>query len=151
MRVIFLLAASLVSAQSFYAVGVSALPQSSPKPSGWACLAVLANTKAQLWSFSEMDYTAIRAPGPTGFTVQSSILSGLATPLRTFGPVTMYALGAGGAATTGSTSSGAVTGGTIFYIPLKNGNALVLGYEALKGVAGTQQIIKIGFGKQVKQ
>lgn len=137
--------------QSFYALGMSAFPQSSPKPTGFAAIAVLASERAQLWSFSEIDFTLVKPGAPNANCnvagcIQTSVLSGVATPLRQLDKWTLFVLGAGGAATTGNTSGGAISGGVILYIPVKTGS-IILGYETLRGPFGTQQIAKIGFGK----
>lgn len=135
----------VINAPNFYGMGVSLLPQSSPKPTGWAVLAVEANAKQSIWSFSELDFNLVKNQ------VQTAALTGIGTPLRTIGNVTIFAIGAGGASTVGSTSGGAISGGAIVHIPLKGGvdGAILFGYEALKtSNGGTQQIVKFGWGSK---
>jgi hypothetical protein len=140
---LLLCGACTVHAQSFYGAGMSALPQSSPKPSGWAVLAKSLDSKAQVYSFTETDYTY------TPKEIQSSVRTGLATPLRTIGKVVIYGVGDAGVATTGSASGSAFAGGAVALIPLpKNSMMLVVGYRALKTALGdTQQLIEIGLGR----
>lgn len=143
MRFILPLVLSLAAqAQSFYAIGASMLPQSSPKTTGWAAVAVEASKTTQIWSISGMDFISV------GKTIQTSAWTGIATPLRTFGTATLYALGAGGAATTGTNSGGAFTGGALLYIPIPNSAvAFVLGYAIEKtSISPSAQLIKLGIG-----
>ena len=135
----------VINAPNFYGMGVSLLPQSSPKPTGWAVLAIEANAKQSIWSFSELDFNLVKNQ------VQTAALTGIGTPLRTIGNVTIFAIGAGGASTVGSTSGGAISGGAIVHIPLKGGvdGAILFGYEALKtSNGGTQQMVKFGWGSK---
>ena len=150
---LLLLAVCCAHAQGWYGTGLSALPQSSPKPSGWAAYATCINTKAQLYSISELDYTAVPQPhGPT--ILQSSIRTGFATPLRTFGPVTLYALADAGTATVGVGASGAYAGGGVLVIPLPHPRdfTILIGIRSLHtNMGGTQQFVEIGFGWGIRQ
>lgn len=131
----------------FYGLGVSAQPQSSPKPTGNAFLAILANEKARIYSFTAMDF-APTLNNPR--SIQTSISTGAATPLRSFGSVTLYGLGTAGVATGGGSSSGAFSGGGLLSIPIHKGSAfkILLAVRVLKTAAGgTQQLIGLGFGR----
>lgn len=130
---------------TFYAFGVSALTQSSPKPTGWVVVAHLIQKSAQLWSFSESDYTYAKLTKQ----VQSSVRTGIATPLRKFGTVTVYGLGDGGVASTGTSAGFAVAGGLCAPIDLgrKSGFQFVPGWRLLHtATGGTQNIVEFGIG-----
>ena len=144
---LFFLLAAPVCGQSFYGAGTSLLPQSSPKPTGWAVFGTLASSKGQIWSVSEVDFTR-----GTGKLVQSSVRTGIATPMRSFGPVTIYVLGDAGAATVGSNSSAAFGTGSVALIPIrKSGYSVMIGFRAIQSaVGGLQQTVEIGFGKVVQ-
>jgi hypothetical protein len=132
----------------FYGLFAAAQPSTTPKPSGSAVLALMMNEKAKLYSFTCLDFV------PTGKhpqSVQTSVSTGAATPLRTFGTVTIYGLGTAGVATGTGSSSGAYSGGGLISIPIKsklNGLLVLVGVRVLKTAAGgTQQQIEVGFGR----
>lgn len=129
--------------QSFFGAGFSSLPQSSPKPSGWAAVSILANKAAQVFSFSEMDFT------PAGKRVQTSVRTGMATPLRSIGNVQIYGLADAGTATVGTSSGSAFSGGGIALVPVgPKGWQMVFGVRVLKtAVGGSQSVIEFGFGR----
>ena len=93
-----------------------------------------------------MDFTLVAGK------VQSSVRTGIATPLRTIGTVTIYGLGDAGTSTTGSASGSAFAGGGIAIIPVgRKGLQAVAGVRILKtAVGGTQTLVEIGFGKAMK-
>ena len=152
LRLCLILLVPFANGQSFYALGVSALPQSSPKPTGWGALAIQASSKYQVYSISGVDFAVVGKP----LTVQTSAWTGIATPLRTFGPLTFYALGAGGAATVGTASGRSLTGGTIAYAKWPAGKWYrfvpnIFGYAIENStVGGTQNLIKLGYGATAK-
>jgi hypothetical protein len=152
LSLVALLATSLYGQGSFYALGMSGLPQSSPKPTGWGALAIQASAKYQVWSISGIDFSLVGKP----LAVQTSAWTGIATPLRTFGPFTFYALGAGGAATVGTASGRSLTGGMIAYAAWAPGHWYshapnIFGYAIENStVGGTQNLIKLGYGATAK-
>jgi hypothetical protein len=131
----------------FYGLFASAQPSTQPKPCGSAVLAIMMNQKAKLYSFTSVDFTPTgKHPG----TIQTSVSTGAATPLRSFGSVTLYGLGTAGVATGSGSSSGAYSGGGLLSFPVKKGSAYRynIGVRVLKTAAGgTQQMIELGFGR----
>lgn len=143
-----LLLGTALHAQSFYAAGASALPQTSPKPSGWIAVAVLASSANKLYSISGTDWTINNKK-----LAQAATWTGIATPVKTMSFGTLYALGAAGGATTGMNAGAAITGGAILYIPIKGGKlgALVAGYTIVKStIGGAQDELKLGWGTTIK-
>jgi hypothetical protein len=135
-------------AQSFYAAGASALPQSSPKPSGWTAVAILASSANKLYSISGTDWTLNDKK-----LAQAATWTGIATPAKVMSFGTLYALGAAGGATTGQNTGAAITGGAILFVPIKAGKwgALVAGYTIVKStIGGTQDVLKLGWGIAIK-
>ena len=133
-------------AETFWGAGFQALTSTSPKPSGWAAVAVEVSAGQHIFSFNETDFTVVRSP-TSGFVLQTSARSGLATPLRTFSSVTFYALADAGVATTGINSGGAYSGGGLAVVPIKKTSwSAVVGYRLLKtSIAGTTHEIELGF------
>ncbi len=130
-------------AESFYAAGVSALPQSSPKPTGWSAVCVKASNS--VWSISGLDYSIADRK------IQQVAWSAIATEARTAGSILIFVLAGGGASTTGTASGYAVTGGTLGYVPIgKTGKfgAFVLGWTVQRTNVGTQNFAKFGWGKE---
>lgn len=144
---LFLLCATL-RAQSFYAAGISGLPQSAPHVSGWALTATELTSKSMgIWSASGIDFNVAQGK------VQTTAWTGLATPLRTVGPFTVYALGGVGGASTGTNSGYSLTGGAIVFWPHKTTKwyeyirPCLAGYSVQKtSVGGQANYAKIGWG-----
>jgi len=134
-----------VSAQSFIACGGSALPSSSPKPTGW-CASVSSTKVSKLWNIAGIDFTVVRTGSPR-YAVQTVGWDAAATPLQTYGKLETYGLMGIGGATTGANQGYVVTGGVIGRYPLKLG-WIVGGWMMEKtSIGGTQALIKIGWGK----
>ena len=130
--------------KTFYAIGMSLLPQSSPKPCGWAAVVTPLSTNQKIYSISETDFTFVRAASAlVSYNVQTSVRTGVAVWLRSFGQANLYALGDGGMATTGVLSSGAASGGGFVTLPIR-GILAVIGARVLKTIAGTQTFGEIG-------
>lgn len=130
--------------KTFYAAGATMLPQTRPQPTGWAIIATEINTNNKIYSFSETDYTMVKG------NVISSARTGLATPLRSFGGITIYGLGDAGVATGGSVASAAYSGGGFVLIPVKQtGWNVIIGVRVLKtSIGGTQTYAELGIGKR---
>ena len=127
---------------AFYGLGTSMMPQSSPKATGWAAMAYLVNSSAKLYSFSEIDYSLA-----SDHKLQTSVRTGVATLMRSFGKIGLYGIGDAGVATTGGATGGAFSGGGVLLIPLGQKTRLLIGVRVLKTALGdTQQYVEIGFG-----
>ncbi len=139
-------AQSLANTKTFWGVGVSALAESSPKPTGWAAIAVPINTKYAIYSISETDYSTA---GLHPIKVQTSVRTGFATLVKQLGPVAIYGLANAGTATTGANTGGAFAGGGVALVPLsKSKTTLILGIRIIKtSIGGTTQLIEVGFGR----
>lgn len=96
-----------------------------------------------------MDFTEL---GNKKGAIQSSVRTGIATPLRSFGAVTLYTLGDAGAATSGANSGVAFGTGAVALVPIgKHGYSLIIGFRAVQStVGGLQQMVEIGFGKAIQ-
>ena len=129
--------------QSFYAAGVSALPQSSPKPAGWTAVAVPTNATQSIWSISGLDYSVTSA-----HKIQSVAWSAVATPATTkLGSFKFFVLAGAGGATTATNAGYAITGGTMGILPLGKYGALVGGWTVEKtSVGGLNNYAKLGWG-----
>lgn len=120
------------------------MPQSSPKPSAWGAIAIEASKGTPIWSITETDFTYISSTKK----IQPSIRSGAATKCS-LGQITLFCWGAAGVATTGTTTTGAYSGGIIWLHPVKTGSNIdmIFAGRALKTAAtGPQFIISVGFG-----
>lgn len=142
---LLLLFAGLASGQTFYAAGLSLLPQSSPKPSGFAAAVIPVSTTQKVYSISEIDFTATRTASGV-YSVQTSARTGAAVFMRAFGKLNLYGLGDAGAATTGTNSGGALAGGGIATWPTRwKGVYGAAGVRVLKtSIGGTQTLVEIG-------
>ena len=128
--------------QSFYAAGISLLPQASPKPTGWAAAIITANAKQRIYSISEIDFTVVGdVLHGKPFSVQTSARTGAALWLRTFKSVDLYTLADAGAATNGVNSSGAGAIGGVATFPTR--------WSALKGAVGARVLKTALSGTQV--
>lgn len=131
--------------RTFYGAGVAGFATSSPKPSGWAVAATEMSARASVWSFSEYDVTRVQGARPIAF--QSSVRTGLATPLRNVGPATMYGLIDAGVANSSTTVGGAISTGGVAVLPIGKTLVLLFGGRVLKtAIGGSQTIWNIGFG-----
>ncbi len=144
---ILLLATLPLAAQSsFFGAGVTLLAQPSPKPTGWAALAMQANQKARVYSYTALLMTPA---GTHPRAIQTSVMTGVLTPLRSFGSVDLDMFGSAGVATGTGSSGSAWSGGGMLIIPLRTTSyKLLTGIRVLQTAAGgTQKMIEIGFGK----
>ena len=134
-------AQSTSATSTFYAVGVSGLAQTSPKPSVWGAFAVPAKST---WAITEVDVNYIKS----GKQIQPSVRSGVATECS-IGQVKLFCWGAAGVATTGSATTGAYSGGIIWLRPVSPSSKLkwIVAARALKTAAtGAQFILSVGLG-----
>lgn len=139
---IFACVIAVAHCQSFYAAGISLLPQSSPKPTGWAAAIVTVNANQKVYSISEVDFTVVK--NGALYNVQTAARTGIATWLRAFGPVNLYGLADAGAATSGTTSSGAFAGGGMLVFPINKQIGGTVGARVLKTNLGSQVIAEMG-------
>lgn len=135
---------TLTSATTFVAAGVTLLPQTQPHPTGWAVVATEVSTSAQIYSFSETDYSLVNGK------FQTSARTGLATPLRKFGGMTLYGLGDAGMVTTGVNTGAAYAGGGVLVIPSGKFDVIVGIREVHTSINGNATLIEVGFGKKLK-
>lgn len=137
---------TITSATTFVAGGVSLLPQTSPKPTGWAVVATTISASQQIYSFSETDYAVV------GGKVATSARTGLATFLRKWGTVSIYGLADAGIATTGSATGIAYAGGGFARIPFNTtGWDVIIGVRELHTTVGRNTtVIEVGVGKKIK-
>jgi hypothetical protein len=90
-----------------------------------------------------MDFT------PAGKRLQTSVRTGMATPIRSIGQVQIYGLADAGTATVGTSSGSAFSGGGVALVPMgSKGWQMVLGVRVLKtAVGGSQSFLEIGLGR----
>jgi len=124
--------------------GYSAL--SAPPASGWLAMANLVSAPAQLYAFTCHNVTSSKTKP---YTIQTTETTGLATVIRTFGPVAILGFGQSGVAASGTSVGGAFSGGGVGVIRLGKTNwTLVLSVEHLKtSIGGTQDLWKFGAGR----
>lgn len=128
---------------TFYGAGIVGQAQTSPRPSGFFIVATELSKSAQIWSFSESDFLVV------GRKIQTSTRTGIATPLRKIASATLFAIGDGGVATTGTATSGAYAGGAILSIPLPKQLFIFPGFRYIhSGAGGTQVTIGFGIGRE---
>lgn len=149
-----LLIAGLALAQpappmGFVAAGAGWNPYTTPQASGWASYGYLINEKQELYWFTTEDITS-SAKRP--FTIQTSVRTGLATPLKKIGRVTIMGLFDIGGASSNLTSGLAGSTGSIGLVRVTKNWYLVGGFRVLKinGVPGTPKLYEAGFGYTFK-
>lgn len=141
---IFLLVLPLLAQQPTTLIlgGISASPSTRPAPTGFLAAATLISAKTQAWSYSEVDFTST----PSHKAIQSSFRTGAATPLRVMGTTTLWAVLDGGISTVGTASGGAFAGGLIAVTQTKHGSAVLGWRRIITAVAGTQDVVVLGWG-----
>ena len=139
---------TVTTASTFLAGGVTLLPGTTPKPTGWFAVATEVNKTQKLYSISETDYSLVTSGGK--LSLQTSARSGLATPLRAFGNVTVYGLVDAGIATTGVSTGGAYAGGGFALIPYKKFYIVVGARYLHAATSGSTALIELGVGKSTK-
>lgn len=115
----------------------------SPHVNGWASYAHRISEPALLYSFTSMDITAAHGQP------QTSVRTGVATVIRSVGPVTVLGFGESGMATTASGFGGAFDGGGVAIIRLgRGGLTLAVAARVLHtAMGGTQTVWEVGFGR----
>lgn len=128
----------------FCAAGVSALPQTSPKPTGWAACATPLSAANQTWLIAGNEYVLVnKIVTPVSF-------AGPATLLKTLTFATLWGYGALGGATTTQSTSLALTGGGFLRGAFTSKSPLswLLGAVVVKTAAGSQTVLHAGIGAQ---
>jgi len=135
---------------TFYGAGLSLLPQSSPKPTGWAASVITISATQRIYNINEVDFTEVgNFLKHQPVSLQTSARIGGLAFIRSFGSgantVDLYGLLDGGFATTGATTSGALATGGILLIPTKWPDIkIVLGVRVLKTAAETTTLGEFG-------
>ncbi len=122
------------------------MPQSSPKPTGFAAAVIQVSKTQRIYSISEVDFTLVTGTGKKIPSIQTSARTGVAVWLRAFGPVNLYTMADGGAATTGANSSGALAGGGMITWPTRWPGVLgTAGVRVIKtALSSSQAVVEIG-------
>jgi len=141
--------AGLASAQpaptGFVAAGAGWNPYTTPQASGWFSYAYLINDKQELYWYTTEDITsASKRP----FTIQTSIRTGIATPLKKMGRLTVMGLVDIGGASSTITTSGAASAGSVGLFRMFKNVYAVAGFRILKisSISGTPKLYQAGLG-----
>ena len=136
--------------QGFVAAGAGWNPYTTPQASGWASYGYLINEKQELYWFTTEDITS---SSKRPFTIQTSIRTGLATPLKKIGRLTVMGLFDIGGASSSISSGLAGSTGSIGTFRLTKNWYAVGGFRVLKinGMEGTPKLYEVGFGYTFKQ
>jgi hypothetical protein len=126
---------------TWYTLFAAYSPASSPKATGGGAVATLlpgvkCTAGFQAYSYSQYVVSAAKVAGV--WTLNSTTTSGVAVPMRGFGPFEVWMLGAAGAAVTGSSSTvklGSTYGGMVTApkIP-KIGVTVAVAFERVNGI-----------------
>ncbi len=137
---------AIQSPENFAAAGGAFNQSSKPPLAGWFSYGVKISDKGMLFSFTTHDVLLSQAKP---YTVQTSVRTGLATVLRTLGPIIILGLGDAGMAAGGTSVGGAFSGGGIGIIRLGKTNwAIALGGRVIKTAnGGSQTVYELGFGR----
>ena len=113
---------------------------------GWASYATLMSSKGQVYSFSSWDATVTKT---RPHVIQSSARSGLATVLRTWGPVTLLGFAEAGVAAAQTTTTGAFSGGGVGVLKIgKTAWTIEVAVRVLKTpINGQQNEYELGTGR----
>jgi hypothetical protein len=131
--------------KNFAAAGFGYNPAASPD--GWLAYATLLTDKGPIYNYSEITITSASVKAGQ-FKAQTAITTGVATTVKTYGPLTIFGLANAGMATTGSTIGGAFAGGGVAVWKIKNSVwSIVIGAQVLKTTANTQVLASIGVGR----
>lgn len=132
--------------QNWAGVGAGLNQASRPPVAGWFSYATLISQSGQLYSFSTHDVFLSQAKP---YTVQTSVRTGLATVLRTIGPLVVLGLGDAGLAAGGTSVGGAFSGGGIGVLRLgKTSWTIAAGARVLKtSTGGSQTVYELGLGR----
>jgi hypothetical protein len=133
--------------QNFVGVGYLYNPSGSPKSTGWASYGKLIDPKSTSYFFTTEDAIMVRTPT---LQLQTSARVGVATLMKTLGPVQIFGIVDGGGATTGTASGGAASGGGLAQIPIgKSHYHFAAGFRIFKTStsSGTPKAYEFGFFK----
>lgn len=135
--------------QNWAGAGTAYNSESRPAVAGWFSYATSISQKAQLYSFTSHDVFVSSAKP---YTVQTSVRSGLATVVRTLGPVIVLGFCDAGFAAGGTNVGGSFSGGGIGIIRLgKTDWTIALAARVVKSSinsTGNQTVYELGLGKQ---
>jgi|SRR5579863_680767 len=123
--------------------------QSSPKFNGWTGYATLISQKSQLYSYTTLDFTT---PKTQPYVSQSNFRTGIATPLRQFGPVMVLGLATAGASTSAISIGGSFSSGALAVWQLGKSRVWTIEFGAvlLKNPAGASYTsYTIGWGRSM--
>lgn len=115
-----------------------------PHWQGWASFATLVNKTTQAYSYTTMDFTP-----RTSSVTQSSMRTGLATPIFKFGNAILFGLADVGVASAGTTTTGALSGRGMLIIPIGKWT-ISIGGGALKAGSVSQIIWELGPGRVIQ-
>ena len=154
MRFIFILslAAScwgqVLLPQNWAGAGAAYNSETRPAVAGWFSYAVLISQKGSLYSFTSHD---VFLSSVKPYTVETSVRSGLATVVRSVGPIIVLGFGDAGFTAGGTSIGGAFSGGGIGVIRLGKTNwTLELAARVIKSSinpTGNQTVYEIGAGR----
>jgi hypothetical protein len=132
--------------QNWAGAGAALNQSSKPPVAGWFAYATLISEKGQLYSISTHD---VFLSSTKPYTVQSSARTGLATVLRTIGPLVVLGLGDAGMVAGGTALGGAFSAGGIGVLRLGKTNwTIALGARVIKtSTGGNQNVYEFGTGR----
>lgn len=125
---------------NWFGAGGGYNPSGSPKGTGWASFAVLANRTSQVYSYSTYDIIPQKGKIPT-----TSVRTGAATVLREFGPVYILGFMTVGATVSSTSTTGSLSGGGLVLYQSKKGWTVELGVRAVTGAVN--RVFEGGFGR----
>jgi hypothetical protein len=128
----------------FAAAGLAWNQYAAPQINGWASYAASISKANGVYSFTTYDVTSVtRQP----FSVQTSVRTGLALYMRSFGPFHIFGLADVGVAAAGGSVGGSASGGGMIALPLGKGWTLLAPVRVLKTALSDRQLIfELGFG-----
>lgn len=141
---LFLLAASAFAQAPANWLGAGASYNPYADPGGWIAYATLLSQKGPVYSFSEITITNATKGK---FTPQTSVTTGFATTLRTFGPVSVMGLANVGVTTSSNATGSAYAGGGVVLWQIKPSLTLVVGAQMLRTSAQMQAVYSFGVGR----
>lgn len=128
--------------QNWVGSGAGYAPAGSPKATAWVSFATLLNQTAQVYSYSTYDVIPARGSVP-----MTSARTGLATPLRSLGPIYLFAFGTAGVAQGSVDPIFAFSAGGLALYRFKSGLTVELGARMAKAGNTSVPVYELGFGK----
>ncbi len=132
---------------NFYATWLSAQEKVHPALTGGASVAIPLDKSGENYSFTSYNIAPVRNHL---FSFQTTVTSGIATQIKKFGPVKVFAMVYGGVSTVDNAAGGAVGGKVLLDIPIGKSPYHILiapSIDKTSTASGSPKSLQVGIGR----